>query len=264
MAATPTDICNQALGALGTRSQITSMNESSEEARYCRLYYESTRSGLLRGAHWNFARKTAYLTLLKAMPGTPENSDPSTANWDPATMPAPPWLYEYAYPSDCQQVRYISPQVNVGSPDGTPIFSSPAYIPVPNISLIPQRFVVASDRNVSGDQINVVLCNQSQGIAIYTCDVENPGLWDALFQDAMVEALAFRMCFALTGDKTLAAGKQQSALIALKTAQARDGDEGLTVNEAIPDWLRVRGYAGDWSTSSYYCGQWSTPSFLLI
>jgi hypothetical protein len=263
MAATPTDICNQALGALGTRSQITSMNESGEEARYCRLYYENTRTGLLRGAHWNFARKTAYLSLLKSAPGTPENSDPGTGVWDPVTTPAPPWLYEYAYPADCQQVRYIAPQMNVGGDSGTPIFSSPSYVPIPNVSLVPQRFVVASD-TISGEQVNVVLCQQTQAICIYTCDVDNPGLWDSLFQDAMVEALAFRMCFALTGDKTLAAGKQQAALIALKMAQARDGDEGLTVNDHIPDWLRVRGYAGDWSTTGYYCGQWSTPSFLLI
>ena len=51
---------------------------------------------------------------------------------------------------------------------------------------------------------------------------------------------------ALTGDKKLAnmAIKEANRLIEL--ARVGDGNEGLTINDVTPDWLRVRGV--DWAT----------------
>ncbi len=159
-------ICNRALSAIGTRSQIASLEEDSEEAKQCLLIYDTTRTSLLQAAHWDFARATAYLTLLKALPGTPENPTvTSSNNWNPATMPAPPWLYSYGYPPDCIQVRYISPQIFLGGalPGGIAIFSSPVNIPSPQITLQPQAFAVATDTNTAGMQINIILTNQIAG-----------------------------------------------------------------------------------------------------
>jgi len=266
----PTDIalCNRALSALGTRSKISSLSERSPEAIECALIYDTTRTSLLQAAHWDFARATAYLTLLKALPGTPENPNPPPSqSWNPLTMPAPPWAYSYAYPSDCVQLRCISPQIFAGGtlPGGLPIFSAPTFVVPPVMTLQAQPFAVATDKDVQGNDISVVLTNQSQAITCYTRDIVRPELWSSLFQDAMVDSLAAQLAMALTGNLTLARAKAQSAMQSLLIARTRDGNEGLTVDDHIPEWIRVRGYAGDWTTGNgSWWTSWITPSFLLI
>lgn len=259
---TETDIVNRALQQAGARSSIANLNEQSSEAKNARMIYVSTRQQMLRAAHWNFARKTAYLTVLKSAPGTPENPEASSAIWEPATQPAPPWMYEYAYPSDCLDVRFIMPQISsTGGP--LPGTGFPAYYySQPYIQPQAQRFLAAMD-TINGNQVKVILCNQQMAVGVYTADIENVNLWDSLFQEAMVQALATQLVMPLAGDKSLRKLTAGAAMQAINTARVRDGDEGLTINDYVPDWLRVRGYAGDWTTG-YYQGQFSTPSFLLI
>jgi len=259
---TDTDIVNRALQQVGQTKTIANLNEPSAEAKAARAIYASTREQMLRAAHWNFCSAAAYLTVLKAAPGTPENPSAASNIWVPATQPRPPWMYEYAYPSDCLQVRYIMPQiVSTGGP--LPGTGFPAYYyQQPFIQPQAQRFLAALD-TIDGKQTRVILSNQPLAVAVYTIDVPNPDLWDGLFQEAMVQGLATQLVMPLSGDKSLRQLTAQAAMQAINTARVRDGDEGLTVNDYVPDWLRVRGYVGDWSTG-YYCGPFSTPSFLLI
>lgn len=87
----------------------------------------------------------------------------------------------------------------------------------------------------------VILCNQEQAILGYNMQVTDPNIMDPLFQDAWQHILAARLCFQLTGDKALA-----NILIGLTNnmiveARKADGNEGLTVNDVTPDFLRIRG-----------------------
>jgi hypothetical protein len=91
-------IANLALDAVGARATISSFTEASKEARVISRQYDQALDDVLGAAHWNFARKQLALTLLK---------DGSAGD----TVPAP-WLYEYAYPSDCVGARYILPTVS--------------------------------------------------------------------------------------------------------------------------------------------------------
>lgn len=261
---TATEIVNRALSATGTRSTVANLGEKSNEAAQARLLYEPTRKALLRAAHWNFARRTAYLSLLKAAPGTPENTASATS-WSPL-YPAPPWLYSYAYPDDCLQLRFVQPQLQVGSGYSPgPGFYGSASLASPSIGALGQRFQVATDTDQGGNRITVILSDASDAIAVYTCDVDNPGLWDGLFQEAMVDALAARLVMALTGDKTLFRLRAQAAMGSIEQARAADGNEGLTIQDHVPDWLRARGYAGDYTTPAEgFYGGWITPSFLLV
>lgn len=260
---TSADIVNRALIAIGARANVTSLQERSPEAEQANWLYVPTRQALLRAAHWNFARKTAYLTVIKSAPGTPTNPGPGTLAWDPATQPAPPWLYEYAYPSDCLQVRFVQPQISVGFGPTDQIFSVPSYTPVPNIGYTAQRFQVATDTDHGGQQVNVILTNQGTAICIYTMDIVNENLWDGLFQQAMVESLGSQLALQLNGNVQLARLQAGKAMEAINQARARDGDEGLTVNDHTPGWIAIRGWAGDWSQNTYGPA-WVTPSFLLI
>lgn len=241
------DIANRALSAIGTRSQIASLDEGSNESIQCNLLLESLRDELLRLAPWNCCRNFANLTLICAAPGTPENPTTGMTTWQKG-IPPPPWSYEYAYPSDCIRPIYIVPQFSTGFSGGVPITTAvtggaPAFWNGP-----PVRFQVAIDQigpsglpEDGGADAKVILTNQEQAILCYNRRVVNPDIWDSQFQQALTAALGGRLAIALTGDKGLAQLKMQEANEFIKTARQGDGNEGLTINDVTPDFIRVRG-----------------------
>jgi hypothetical protein len=247
------DIANRALSAIGTRSTIASLTENSNEAIQVNLLLEPLRDELLRMAPWDCATNYADLALLLAAPGTPENPTAGTTIWVKGAQPPPPWAYEYAYPNDCLRALWIVPQFNTGFTGGVPITTavtggSPQFWSGP-----PVRFKVAIDQTtVSGNQVDtkVILTNQEQAILVYIKQVTNPNIWDSQFVQAMVAALSARLAIALTGDKALANMKLNEANIYISNARATDANEGLTINDVTPDWIRTRGVLfGSWDFS---------------
>lgn len=106
-----TDICNRALQAIGTRTTVTDAeiaNQTSNEAIQFNLLYSNYRDDLSRLAPWNCVMKTANLTYISSIPGTPENTSAGTTSWSPG-QPAPPWAYEYQYPVDCLRAVALIP-----------------------------------------------------------------------------------------------------------------------------------------------------------
>lgn len=242
------DIANRALSAIGTRSQIADMSEDSNEARQCKLLLEPLRDELLRMAPWNCAMNFNNLSLICSAPGTPENPTTGMNVWGKG-IPAPPWSYEYAYPSDCLRPIYVVPQFTTGFTSGVPITTAvtggaPAFWNGP-----PVRFKVAIDQispitgkpAVGGADQRVILTNQEQAILAYIKRVADPNVWDDQFQQALVAALAGRLTIALTGDKGLAQLSLSQANQYITLARQTDGNEGLTVNDVTPDWIRTRG-----------------------
>jgi len=73
-------ICNLALGKV-CEAQITSLEEASQPARLCKLFYAQTRDEVLQSALWNFATKRETLSRL-------------------ADSPPFGWNYQYQLPSD--------------------------------------------------------------------------------------------------------------------------------------------------------------------
>lgn len=85
-AVTNVSICNMALGYIA-KTRIFSLEDKSEEARMCKLYYDHLRKMLLRNYTWGFAKRVSKLALLnKKVLG---------------------YEYAYAYPSECLAVRHI-------------------------------------------------------------------------------------------------------------------------------------------------------------
>ena len=241
------DIANRALSSIGTRSQIASLTEDSNEARSCRLLLEPLRDEILRMAPWNCAFNYNNLALICSAPGTPENPTAGLNVWTKG-IPAPPWSYEYAYPADCLKPCWIVPQFTTGFTSGVPITTAvtggaPAFWNGP-----PVRFKIAIDQigpggkpSPEGTDQRVILTNQEQAILAYVKRVTNPDVWDDQFQQALVAALASRLTISLTGDKGLAQLKVGEANQYITLARQSDGNEGLTVNDVTPDWIRTRG-----------------------
>jgi len=90
-------------------------------------------------------------------------------------------------------------------------------------------------------QQRVLLANQQSAVMVYVAQVLDPNVWDPLFQDAFYNALGANICMALTGDKTLANMCIQLANHSITEARKADGNEGVTINDIPPDWIRTRG-----------------------
>lgn len=221
-------IWNMALQAVGTRSSIASTTENSTEANALAIRWDNALAATLQRARWNFARRQALLTLL----------DDATQGQAVPT----PWIYKYAYPSDCAQGRNIMPTV-LQQPAGT----TPGVPSTPTAVGPPIPFLVALDLDSNGNQVKVILTNQPQATFVYTGLVTNTQLFDDQFVEALSIYLASRVCFQLTGDKVLTKDLNAQFDRLCQQAAASNGNEGLTVIDGVPDWIRVRGYAADYA-----------------
>jgi len=360
-----TDVCNRMLQRLGTRTTVSDAelaNNSSNEAIQFNLMYTELRDSLLRLAPWDCAMKVGNLTYITSQPGTPENTSGMPTLWAPG-MPAPPWTYEYQYPTDCLMARWIIPATQTGFAGGTPIttavtggasswwWGSPVrykvqtdafysvsaaavavggtgyaigdYITlvlVPTVNGVTNKIgtflavapqgaaVVLQVATLAGSavatvnvvsQINgeaatspvggsyfydygnnsgiaqasttgagtgatfnltfanpapqrVILTNQEFATLAYTQQCSDPNLWDPSFRDAMYDIGAATLCMALKGARETANMLVQRANKTLSVARGNDGNEGLTVNDITPDWIRVRGI--DYDNQGMYSG----------
>jgi hypothetical protein len=99
----------------------------------------------------------------------------------------------------------------------------------------------------------VILTNQEFPTLTYIQQVTDPNAMDTLFQDVWAGVLGAKMCIGLTGDKQLANMLIGLANADIERARTPDGNEGLTLNDVTPDWIRIRGityvepYAGPFS-----------------
>jgi hypothetical protein len=347
---------------IGTRTTMTASelaNGDTNEAIQFNLIYENSRDDLLRMAPWDCALKTANLTYISSIPGTPENSSTATQLWMPG-QPAPPWAYEYQYPWDCLRACYIIPANQTGFSGGVPIttavtggaasfwqgppvkfkvqtdefypvnaaavaiggtgynvgdiitlpsgvttsapIGAPAQlvvtaapggiiatvsvVPVINGSnpivggsyFLPQANPIAQGSTTgsgTGATFNltfgakgtqrVILTNQEFATLGYVKQVTDPNVMDTLFQSAWINVIAANIVMALKGDKTFANALIQETNASIEQARAVDGNEGLTINDVTPDWIRIRGVCfSDGYVSGPYSGyDWGQgwPSF---
>lgn len=170
----PADIVNLALGRIGYKGRIGSLYDGSMVAKKALDLFAPTRDALLREGDWHFAQRSATLTLLKSAPAG--GYVPTVRDWNPATDPAPPWLYEYAYPDDCLKVRIVK--------------TVPALMP--NFDPRPNNFSESND-NAYSPAKKVILCNVATAMIEYTGQVTDPLTWDADFVEAFAAGLARRL-----------------------------------------------------------------------
>lgn len=91
-----------------------------------------------------------------------------------------------------------------------------------------------------GDQ-RVILTNQEFATMAYIKQVTDPDVMDDLLQEAWVQILGAWLCLPLTSDKNLANRCVAQSNEIIIQARKADGNEGLTINDVTPDWIRARG-----------------------
>lgn len=270
----PQDIANQALDAAGIDFTIGDLEEGTRPAQVLLRAYGQCLRQLLRGVHWDFARKTAPLTLLADASG----QTPNVGSQVPV-----PFLYEYSYPTDCMKVRFVPwngpglvspvPPSNIQLPP-VPLLTGQGngQQPLTGQRLRPARFTIATDYNyppppgqitwevqgVSPEGRTVVLTNVKQALCVYTALMLYPSVWDVLFRSALVSYLASEICLPLHKDKKLALALRPQLIGTVKTklTQARlvDGNEGWYTSDIPVDWMQYRN-SGGWRGSGSFGGE---------
>lgn len=98
----------------------------------------------------------------------------------------------------------------------------------------------------------VILTNQENALLCYNRRITDPNVMDEDFVEAWAKLLGAEVSFQLTGDTATANLKVNEANLKIASARTADGNEGLTVNDVTPDWIRVRGFQ--------YVGEGSVPN----
>lgn len=165
------DIANLALFKIGKKAILT-LDDASDEARVCKLMYQTVLEGVLRSHKWRFAMKQA---------------GPLAAD-----VEAPTWRYQYRYPlpPDCLRVVRVNAD---------------------------------EDGNSWEIQGQSILTDQVTPYIEYIYRVTNTALFDALFVQAFVEALATEIAIPLTNTPTLVSLSSQAYAAKIQEARTTDG-----------------------------------------
>ncbi len=177
MALSIEDVVNQALRRIAYPTPVGYIMEGSRASRVAVEIYSQTRDELLAESDWQFARREVNLTIIKTAPVGGYNSN---TPWN-TSYPLLPWVFEYAYPANCIQVRSLRS----------------AFSPVPNFDPVPNIFTVANDTALTLPA-KVVLANVEGAVASITAQVTDPGQWlDNQFIEEMIDRLGLRFQEAL-------------------------------------------------------------------
>lgn len=166
----PADVANVALVRMGFKLRVGTLFDGSEHAQDILDLYGQTRDEMLREFDYDFAQRSALLTLLKSAPAGgyfPPNL------WNPAANPPIGWAFEYAYPGDAIKIRTVKPQ---------PLF-------IVNADPQPYDFTEANDELLV-PPARTILTNVVGAVAVYTGRVTDPTNWDVAFTDALAARLA--------------------------------------------------------------------------
>src|SRR5690242_430341 len=180
----PEDIANAVLARIGYKLRIGNMLEGSPASKLFLDIYGQTRDDLLRQGDWGFAEKI-------------------TASTTTGTAPSP-WAYQYVYPSDCLKLKQVF----------SPTYTSDTNNPIPTL------FRIGSAG--TGTSSSEVIWSQTQtATLVYTSQITNPAMWEPMFIEALIEALARRAAPGLAKlDQAGLAAAQAEAQAETSTAQA--------------------------------------------
>lgn len=219
-----TDVVNRALSELGSRTNIVSLSmDVTTAAVNARMHYVPMRKKLIRCAPWGFTRKTIIASQLGDLI---DGSSPY------------PWQYKYAYPPDCQKMRYVLAPPPQPSPMA-PTVGAQMVVPWTG----PRRdwrYVVAND-DTTGPDTRVILSNVGQALFVYSKDVVDPEMWDAEFEEAMVLTMANKLVMSLSGNVGMKQTWAQLCDKAIMEARLSDGNEAVPRTDHEPDWITARG-----------------------
>lgn len=177
-----TDICNMALSSIG-QGRIDSIDEDSEAARQCKIYYELMRKSLLSTFRWGFAERFEKLALVNTT--------------------IPKWAYAYAIPKKCLIIRQLY------NKDGDDL-----SIDESTKDLEYHEFQIA----LVDESTRVIMTDIPDAYMDYTADITNAELFNPSFAEALAHKLASQLAVPLSGSQSMAQSQYQLYQVAIQQA----------------------------------------------
>ena len=203
------DVMNMGLRAGGVPRRIQDFYEGSEQAKTALELFGQARDELLRAKDWSFSRKVVSLTVLKGPP--PAGGFNIVTPWT-NIYPYPGFLFSYAYPSDCLDIRaLIQPPGLMPDLDPLPGLFRVDNDPVPNVSVGPPPVA-------SGPPAKVILCNVANALAVYRAQITSPLLWEPGYVAALVASLGKKFAVAFGEDPNAERERAGEAVATTQTA----------------------------------------------
>lgn len=188
-------LCNISIGNLGISQFIGSIDEQSNEARVCRIFYDQALNRTLEEFPWSFAKSYADLQDIGSPPSR--------------------WLYRYRYPTNCLFVRAVTPRDYF-----------PEVAEYYNSDLL--QYFNRNDFEIIEDQAGggLAICtNIPEASLTFTMRITAFPLFSALFIDAFGWSLSKDIASPLSAQPSMAEKANQAYTGALLKAAARSMNE---------------------------------------
>src|SRR5678816_1957082 len=184
--ASETDFLNDALGQIGNEA-ITGMDQGTVAANWCKRQWPPLRKAMLRMHRWKFSEARIQLAAV-------------------AIAPAFEFAFSYTLPPDLLAIREYN---------GTLL----------RADLVSQSYWTSMEGfyKVEGRQLYT---SDSEVRLVYSKDIENPDLWDALFYQAAATWLASKLAMSIFKNPKMSQELMKQAIgNLLPMALAADGQE---------------------------------------
>ena len=186
---TAADIVNEALQLMGDNETtpvtgVAPTFDSSRAGIAARQLYLPTVTAVARAGDWDFER--AYTALATS-----------------GNVPPDPWLYEYVYPATAVRVWQVLPATITDQNDP-----------------LPTSYVVGNTV-VAGVTTKVIWTDIAVARAVIA-NVPGENLWDALFHQAVVRALAASLAIALAARNDTARDRFSESVQFMQAGSAND------------------------------------------
>ena len=203
MATSWEELVNLALRKIKATKRVGSAYEGSAASEAALQLFSQVRDNLIQSADWDFTRRANVpLTIYKGPP--PAYGFGPWQPWTPA-YPPPPWIFEYAYPSDCVQFSALVPMPTI----------YPILDPQPANWRVDEDAFDASGQPIS--PVKVIMARLPMALGVYQARITNMALWDSKFTEAFVDALAA----ALEANPQLKQVEMQRADMSARAAELR-------------------------------------------
>jgi len=218
------DICNLALSYLGDTATVASVDppEGSAQAQHCARFYPMALNLLLETHRWNFITKRAYLAVVQ------------NCYFDA-------WRFAYALPSDALNVISVLPKA---------LYPADYFRnALANYwgGIWPLDFELNWHYDFQIEVFNgqqVVLSNVEDAVARYAVSTVQPGMFPALFADALAWKLASMLAGPLLkGDAGAAESKRCLGMyqVVMEQAKGQDANQRHGSERVTPSSIRARG-----------------------
>jgi len=204
-------IYNMAVGRVGISQFVQSIEEKSNIAITCGVFFENCRDRVLAAFPWNFAKRVAPLTDI----GAPPNG----------------WRYRYNYPNDCIKARAVVPTLDMT----TSPFITKEMIRYGYSDSFP--FQVVENEANNG---NAIVSNLPTPFLWYTARVQNLNVWTPDATSALGWLLASEIAGPLSAQANYTKIAGDTYILAIREAGTNSLNEGTKQPDRETDLVTVR------------------------